>query len=355
MRQAKFKTNMPERNNIVKVILSVALSLPVIATGSADAQRNGGFDRPTAEMRTRRLHDAKWGVFNHFLAGGCDNAVQWNAKVDGLDVEKVAAQLESCGAKFYFFTLMQGRQFLCAPNATFDRIAGVGPGEACSRRDLPAELATALGRRGIDLYLYYTGDGPYKDDVIGGRFGFTEPRNVGVKRPFVEKWAAVLEEYSVRYGENVKGWWIDGCYADFLKYTDDLLALYAKAVWKGNPKALVAMNNGVKPYYAKHYSRDDFTCGEFNDFYVIPRERFIDGAQAFALIPLGISTNGTEWGSWAKKGCKRDAEYVADFVSLVNRAGGVVAIDIKINPDGSFEPEQLEVLKAVGRRTGTLK
>ena len=126
-------------NNIAKVILSAAFLLPVIAVGSADAQRKGGFDRAAAEMRTQRLHDAKWGVFNHFLAWGCDNAVQWNAKVDGLDVEKVATQLESCGAKFYFFTLMQGRQFLCAPNATFDRIAGVGPGEACSRRDLPAE------------------------------------------------------------------------------------------------------------------------------------------------------------------------------------------------------------------------
>ena len=79
-------------------------------------------------------------------------------------------------------------------------------------------------------------------------------------RPFVEKWASVLEEYAVRYGENVKGWWIDGCYAGFLKYNDDLLALYANAIWKGNPKALVAMNNGVRPYFAKHYSGDDFTC-----------------------------------------------------------------------------------------------
>ena len=118
----------------------------------------------------------------------------------------------------------------------------------------------ALGKRGIDLYLYYTGDGPYKHKEIGGRFGFTEPRNVGVTRPFVEKWASVLEEYAVRYGENVKGWWIDGCYAGFLKYNDDLLALSANAIWKGNPKALVAMNNGVRPYFAKHYSGDDFTC-----------------------------------------------------------------------------------------------
>ena len=306
----------------------------------------------TPEARTARLHDARWGVFNHYLGSDCANAVEWNAKVDGLDVEKVADQLERCGARFYFFTVMQGRPFLCAPNATFDRIAGTRPGEACSLRDVPAELAAALAKRGIDLYLYYTGDGPYKDDAIGGRFGFTEPRNVGVTRPFVEKWAAVLEEYAVRYGNAVKGWWIDGCYADYLKYTDDLLALYADAIRKGNPRALVAMNDGVKPYYAKYYSGEDFTCGEFTDFYVIPRTRFIDGAQAFLLAPLGLACG--EQDGWARGGCKRDAAYMGDFVSLVNRNGGVVAVDVKIHPDGSFDPEQFEVLKAIGRRTGTL-
>ncbi len=62
------------------------------------------------------------------------------------------------------------------------------------------------------------------------------------------KYASVLEEYAMRYGENVKGWWIDGCYA-----------------------------------------------------------------------------------------------------------GGVVALDIKVYNDGSFDPAQLEALKVVGRRTGTLK
>ena len=306
------------------------------------------------EFRTARLHDARWGVFNHYLGYDCGNAAEWNAKVNRLDVEKVADQLERCGARFYFFTVMQGAPFLCAPNATFDRIAGTKPGEACSLRDIPAELAEALAKRGIDLYLYYTGDGPYKDDVIGGRFGFTEPRTIGVTRAFVEKWAAVLEEYAVRYGDAVKGWWIDGCHADYLKYTDELLALYAAAIRKGNRSALVAMNDGVKPYYAKHHSGDDFTCGEFNDFYVIPRTRFIDGAQAFLLAPLGISANGTEWGAWAQGGCKRDGAYMGDFVSLANRNGGVVAVDVKIHPDGSFEPDQFEVLKAIGRRTGTL-
>lgn len=316
------------------------------------------FVHPKAEQermarRTQRLHDARWGVFNHYLGHEVKTAAAWEAKVKSFDVKKVADQLEAVGARFYFITLMQGRRWMCAPNATYDRIAGTKPGEACSTRDLPMELAAELARRNIDLYLYYTGDGPYLDKAIGPRFGYTEPRFVGVTRPFVEKWASVLEEYAVRYGDRVKGWWIDGCFADYLCYTDDLLAPYRAAILKGNPEALVAMNNGVKDCLSRYTPHADFTAGELNDFYCVPPRRFIDGAQAFALIPLGA------WGpdgspNWGGPGAKRTADYVADYVRLVNANGGVVAIDVKVKADGSWLPEQIEVLKAVGHAAGTL-
>ena len=125
-------------------------------------------------------------------------------------------------------------------------------------------------------------------------------------------------------------------------YTPDVLA---------RPRLRGVMSGGVKPYYAKYYSGEDFTCGEFTDFYVIPRTRFIDGAQTFLLAPLGLDEKND---GWARTGCKRDGAYMGDFVSLVNRSGGVVAVDVKIYPDGSFDPGQFEVLRAIGRRTGTL-
>ena len=36
---------------------------------------------------------------------------------------------------------------------------------------------------------------------------------------FFEKFSKVLEEYAVRYGDKVKGWWIDSCY-DYFNVTD---------------------------------------------------------------------------------------------------------------------------------------
>lgn len=303
--------------------------------------------------RTQRLHDAKWGVFNHFLGHECKTAAEWNAKVAGFDVKRVADQLEACGAGFYFLTVMQGDRWMCAPSATYDSIAGTKPGEACSVRDLPLELADELGKRGIDLYLYFTGDGPYKDPGIGPRFGLTTARHLGVTESFVDKWSSVLGELSKRYGNKVKGWWIDGCYDDMLGYTDKLLARYGAAVRAGNPAALVAMNNGVFPYFKRHWADEDFTAGEFNDFYCVPEKRFVEGAQTFVLAPLGAWRG--DYCAWSSPGCKRSAEYVANYVRLVNANGGVVCIDVKVHEDGSWDSDQMEVLKAVGRATGTLE
>ena len=309
---------------------------------------------------TDRLYKKKWGVYNHYLQylqNDTENPhnlkrghLKWNECIDSIDVDLIARQLHEIGAGYYFITLMQGDPCLIAPNETFDRIAGTLPGEACARRDLVSELYEALSPYGIDLYLYYTGDGPYKNYDIGKKFGFTEPREVGVTAQFVEKWAAVLEEYAVRYGDKVCGWWIDGCYRDFFKYTDELLTPYYDACKKGNPNAIVSMNDGVFADYKKNYVNEDFVCGEFNDFTVIPPSRFVDGAQTFMLAPLGLPCPGKEmYGGWGRYGVKHDGAYMADFVKKVNAVGGVVTVDIAVNMDGSFDKEQIKVLAEMNR------
>ena len=303
-----------------------------------------------------RMMNKKWGVFTHYLyheqnkAGTLSNqgagCTDWSELIDGIDVEKIARTLHEIGAGYYFITLMQGTKYMIAPNSTYDRIAGTKPGEACAKRDLVLDLYEALHKYDIDLYLYYTGDGPHIDPEVGKRFGFFEPREKNMNREFVEKWASVLEEYAVRYGDKVCGWWIDGCYRWF-QYNEDLLSIYQKACRKGNPNAIVAYNDGVKPKLEKDFAISDFTCGEFNDFIYVPETRFIDGAQSHILAPLGIAPDGSEWGSWCKPGCKRDGTYMCDYVNKVNAVGGTVTIDIVIYRDGSFDPQQIEILRQI--------
>ena len=310
-----------------------------------------------------RFYQRKWGVFNHFLAYLQNNPTfpnsygketDWDTLVNEFDTECVAATLNKMGAGYYVITVMQGTKYMIAPNATFDQIAGTKAGEACSTRDLISDLYESLSKYDIDLFLYFTGDGPYKSHPEGDRFGFVEPRKVGVTRPFVERWASVLEEYSIRYGQKIKGWWIDGCYKEYFKYTDELLELYYRACKKGNPDALVALNNGVSSGDMENgYTYEDFLCGERQDFDLIPTQRFYGNAQAHILAPLGLpvsdepnaATIGPGWGCF---GAKRDKEYLSEYLHKVNKAGGVVTFDIGVYRDGSFDPRQVEVLTYVG-------
>ena len=302
------------------------------------------------------LRDQKWGVFTHFLfheqnrAGSPTNMgageTDWNDCVDGFDTDKLAACLHEAGARYLFFTLMQGKRYLCAPNATFDHITGYRPGEACCRRDLIADLIASLGRYGISLCLYYTGDGPYQDPVAGPKMGYKSQKDK-VTAAFVENWASVAREYSLRYGDAIKAWWVDGCY-EGLGYNDELLKLYVPALKAGNPDAIVAFNGGVKARVFKYSAWDDFTCGEMNDFEDVPDGRFLGGAQWHTLAPIGKSLTGNPYEGWCKPGCKRDGAYMRDYVRRVNERGGAVTIDVALYRDGHLDPEQVELLRTLG-------
>jgi len=297
----------------------------------------------------KRMLSRRWGVFNHYLYNmpwsvpeGIDRT-DWNARVDRYDVKRVAKDLHDIGAGYYCITVMQGCEYMIAPNQTFDAIAGTKSGEACSRRDLIGDLIEALEKYDIDLYLYYTGDGPYQNLEIGKRFGFIEPRE-NISLDFCKKWASVLEEYAVRYGNGVKGWWIDGCY-DFFGYDQERLACLYTAIKKGNPNALTAMNNGVKQDLYKWYEKDEITSGELPEFTVIPKARSIDGALPHLLVPFGKSQKG--FGIWARPGLHYNIDFMREYVHRVNEAGGVVTLDTHIRYDSAFDPEQLEALRTL--------
>ena len=297
---------------------------------------------------TDRMYERKWGVFNHYL---CDGKCDWNERVNGIDVELIAKQLHEVGAKYYSITTMQCTPYMIAPNATFDKIAGSKPGEWCATRDVIMELADELEKYDIDLYLYFTGDGPSRKDerydAVNVNFWGDEYYNADKKvhYDFVSKWASVLEEYAVRYGSKVKGWWIDGCYKDVLGYTDELLELYSKAAKKGNPDAIVAMNGGSRPDFHKNYIGEDFTCGEFIDFVEVPESRYVEGAQAHRLAPLGGNPWGNLWPTWCVKGLKHTKEYMLDYVRAANEAGAVVSIVFFVDKDGRFDFDQMYLLK----------
>lgn len=220
--------------------------------------------------------DAGWGVFVHYLwdvqnVGGRENTqgkppTTWDALVREFDTEKFAEQVQETGAPYVFFTPMQRTRYLIAPNATYDRLTGYKPGEARSTRDLVADLYRSLDKRGIKLMLYWTGDGPREDaQAARGMGGW----NGQVSDQYVRNWAAVAAEYSRRYGDKVKSWWVDGCYAH-IGYNEARWRVLSQGVKAGNPHAIIALNNPAMAYANSSTDCDDFTTGEVNAFTDIP-------------------------------------------------------------------------------------
>lgn len=303
-----------------------------------------------------RFVSKKWGVFNHYLNGMQNGSwlprnptgkiTSWNTCVNEFDAERLAYTLHRMGAGYYCISTMQASRYMCAPNATFDRLCGTKPGEACSLRDLPMDIAAALAKYDIDLFLYISADGPWMATDIGERLSIGNPRQK-VTPEFVQNWASVMQEWAERYGSRVKGWWVDSCY-EWLGFNDELLEYYHRAAKAGNSDSLVACNRTGTRVCARGLSTEEFTCGEQLNFERMPESRDVDGAQAHLLIPLGVHPeNGDKGHTWCMPGEKATEAEVAAFLRQAVARKIPVTFDIAVYRDGSFNAEQQAFLTAV--------
>ena len=306
--------------------------------------------------KTDWLVAGKYGVFVHYLTGLQNNPehvaslgreTSWDECVREFDVEKFAQRMHEAGAGYVIFTMMQRSRFLIAPNATFDRLTGYKPGEACATRDLVEELYRALDKRHVALMLYWTGDGPCDDPKAAQALRW--PPSGQVSEEFVRNWAAVVREYGLRYKEKVKGFWTDGCYR-FIGYDDRKLGILAEGLRAGYPDRIIALNPGVEDRVRAYSRHEDFTTGEQNAFADFPLARFVDGRQWHVLSYLGTG--------WAQPGTAKSKRDLIDYVDACNVLGGVVSIDVVLYRDGDLDRSQLEVLKAIrpglARKAGEL-
>jgi len=323
--------------------------------------------------KTDWFRDRKWGVFVHYLYQLQNNPATpnndgvgetgWDECVNDLDVDLLAKQLHEINAGYLVITVMQQTRYMIAPNGTFDRLTGYKPGQACLTRDLVEDLYQALKKYDIALFLYFTGDGPTKDEKAAAAISGTG--RFPVEDGFVRLWASVLEEYSTRYGEKIKGWWIDGLYGG-IGYNEQNMEIIYNAALKGNPNALFSANyygclsggenkhiEGIGDVLFGNFYHEiaaptkfcDYTAGEVVNFDAYPRERFVSGAQAHVLSFLGIPPEPVMvYDGWGKKGSKYSGEYMKKYIECVNKIGGVVSVDVCLHRSGRIDEDQLSIL-----------
>jgi Alpha-L-fucosidase len=302
--------------------------------------------------RAAWMATARWGVMNHYLADWIARATRepmtvekWNSLIDRFDVEGLAEQLKSAGAGYYQISIGQNSGYYLSPNAAYDRLTGIRPSK-CSRRDLIADLYSALQKRGIRLLVYLPSGAPGGD--AAARKALQWESGPHRNREFQKNWESVIREWSTRWGKKVSGWWFDGCYWPNTMYrTDDApnFATFAAAARSGNPDSAIAFNPGVFHRIISMTPHQDYIAGEIDDPTLLQVRRqngnTIDGAQIQVLSHLG-----EQWGMGAPR---FQNEQIIEWSRKLLKLGGAITWDVPVQPDGTMSAQFMEQLTALGR------
>lgn len=328
--------------------------------------------RDTSWMRRR------WGIFVHYLADTASNtatialtADDWNRRVDRFDVERFADRAAAAGAAWVGFTIGQNSGFYCSPNPIYDQYVGRDPSRL-SRRDLIADLASALARRGVRTMAYLPSHAPALDRQAVHALRCTPPWDSSAWgiRPdqldaaeraacddrvseFQRRWQAVVAHWSQRWGTLVSAWWFDGCYhAERMYAHGDAphFASFAAAARAGNPQALVAMNPGVVlPVRPLTGSDEDFLAGELAGHLPVPvHGRWpgtADGGTSDGRQVHYFTFMGPWWGAGTQP--RLPDGIAAEWTALATSAGAGVTWDIPVADDGTIPDAICQQLDAI--------
>ncbi|MDX9755195.1 MAG: alpha-L-fucosidase [bacterium] len=288
------------------------------------------------------FREAKFGVFVHYLGGG----PEWNAQVERFDVKTFTDQIVQTKAGYVMFTLGQNSGYYCSPNATYEKLAGYEPGQRCAPRDLPMEIADALAKHDIRLILYLPSRSPQQDAQAMKTLGDVNEQ-LPAPQGFTKNWSAVIQEWSLRYGNKVAGWWFDGAYNT--EGWDDYSQpanwrTWAAACRVGNPQSLLAFNRGANRDVAfiKQCEEQDYTAGEQNTFEATPLTNPAPTPLQWQLL----AHLGTMWAR--ADGPQQNDGYMIDYIRRVNELGGVVTLDVNVSPQGTIHEAHWKQLQAIG-------
>jgi len=305
-----------------------------------------------SQDRAAWLAGARWGVMNHYLADWQARTHQieisveeWNRLVDGFDVESLARQLQSAGVRYYQITIGQNSGYYIAPNPVYDRITGITPSK-CSRRDLVADLYTALSKRNIRLMVYLPSGAPGQDSAADTALDWQNGPHPN--KNFQRKWEQVIRYWSERWGKKVSGWWFDGCYFPNSMYRSaepPNFASFAAAARAGNPDAALSFNPGVVYRMLSITPYEDFIAGEIDkpELVTIRRQEDgkVDGARLHMLSYLGET--------WGRGNPRFSNEQVIGHTRKIVNAGGAVTWDVPLELNGTISQPFLDQLNALGK------
>ena len=321
----------------------------------ATAAARKDLDQRVREFRssTKWFADAKYGVFLQWGEWGYPQhgeKKKWPQMIDDFDVEKFAATMQEIGAGYVIWSPTWRTHYFPAPIKAVDNVL---PGRT-SKRDLIADLISALGRRGIKLILYYhcgRGDKEWQ----ARNWGNDDPNNWGMDPTFRKNWGNIITEVGLRYGKGLAGWLDDE--GEYPKPYEEI----GRQLKAGNSDRIISINDWVRPRLTEF---QDYQFGEgFTGLnngagirYPNGPERGGDGIykegphkglQAHGTFVL----DGPDWGVFRPETIIRPPQFTNEqLTSIVEEAVArkiVLSFCLLMYEDGTFSEKSLDAMRLV--------
>ena len=270
--------------------------------------------------------------------------------VEAFDVDELADIAAEAGAGYVMFTANHAEPSFPGPVHSWEAMY---PGWS-TERDLVAELATALSRRRVRLFLYLN---PFAAYIRSGRVrnvdGSTEFNN-GVRmrgdcrEDYLGTTCELLTEIGTRYRTDLAGYWFDSWYQPFMHFGHFPMEPVYRAAKAGNSDRLCAFNWWILPNGTPW---QDYWAGESGGIGADPEERYPDygpgrGLQRHALLIMDDPWVHEKPNTPVAPPALETDELVR-FVRRNHEFGGVVTVNLGIYQDGGVASESLAVMRAV--------
>jgi hypothetical protein len=304
------------------------------------------------------MADALYGVMLHWtdLTINEDGSqLDYKEAVDSFDVQALADLTEEIGAGYLLFTLNHQYPHCPAPIEEWERIH---PGWT-TERDLIQEIADELDSRGIPLMLYVASHlvgNPDKVDeedwLKAHQFGEESELKGGEYFDIFANNKIVLTAIGERYGNKVKGFWLDGW--DLIPETYphfDYRELFTAAK-VGNPDRIVTFNRWIFPTVTPW---QDYWAGEIDSPDEFPNSQYMDTEVGKGLLYHSLIALEDDWVYTAEGYAEGesfykprfDSEEIIEYVQGLHEIGAPVTINIAIHQDGTLGDEALKIMKEV--------
>jgi hypothetical protein len=299
---------------------------------------------------TKWMQNAKYGLMFTWTA---DTVPQhgpnkpYADQVRDFDVNQFADMVAGTGAGFIVFATSWSTYYFPAPIESWEKLV---PGHT-TKRDLIAELADALNRRGIKLMIYYHAGRAEKD------FWTSDSIRRTSKDAYFKEWEDQIREIGLRYGDKLAGFWFD----DGLTFYYPLQAPWeemTKAAKAGNPDRVIGYNSWILP---KATDFQDYACGEggFADRLLdndaeLPdggNGIFVGGPQTGLQATLATTNEPGNWGhTTADTPIPAPALKTDEMIAYLHKAEArklVPIINLEVYEDGTASPQTIEEFKAI--------